>query len=238
MAYTAITRAQLRTRLQARYDDTPFWTDAEANEAINEGLLTWGLLTGRWRSTVVLSTTANTPEYAIPAGLTYRARVAFNNLSMSPASLVEMNLGRPHWWSETTTSGGAVPTRPTLWVPLSLALIAIWPADATGNNALTVEGVANTPILTADGAFVDLSEADLSVQLGFDLHVLLFKKGGPAFQKSMADFTAFLSAAAEENDLVKSSQFYRQWMGLDRRDLKILKGVPSRVASLAQGNTQ
>lgn len=235
MPYQAIDLATLRTRLQARYEDTPFWTEEEANEAINEALLTWGMLTGRWRATLVFQTTAATVEYAIPPGLTYRARVAFNNLPMSPASRTEMNLGRPRWWNETTASGGDVPTRPVAWIPISLNLIAIWPADATGNNALTVEGVANTPVLTDDAQFVDLAEADVNVLLGFALHVLCFKKGGVWFATSMKDYRAFLAAAAEENGLIASSQFYRRFMGLDRRDLKVLKGVPTSVAALVPG---
>lgn len=227
MAYIQVTRAQLRTMLEERYEAVPYWTTDEANDALNEMLLTWGMLTGRWRSTVTLQTTAGTVDYAIPPGLSYRVRVAFDGLPLSPASRTEMNLGRPNWWNERTTDGGSVPRRPTLWIPISLNLLAIWPADAAGHHSLTVEGVANTPVLTDDAQFVDLAEADFSPLLGFALHVLSLKKGGPWLAKTLPDYRAFLAAAAEENSLIASSQFYRRFMGLDRRDLKLLKGAPA-----------
>ncbi len=232
MAYQAIDLATLRLRLQTSYESVPFWTATEADRAINEALWFWNLLTGRWHQTIVLPTTANTVDYALPSTLLYRTRVLFNNRPLSPSSREELNNGRIHWRTETTASGGDVPTRPTLWAPISLGWIYVWPADAVGHNALTVEGVAATPVLTLDTDKVDLAEADLSVLLGYALHAISLKKGGPWFAATLPKFKAFLAAAAEENSLITTSQVYRKVMGLDRRDQKPFKDVPTALANL------
>lgn len=223
MAYASITRAQLRARLQAMYEAAPFWTDDEANRAINRALRTWNMLTGRWQGRVTLATTPGNYDYAITVPILYRARVLYDTKPLSPTSITALNMGRPGWWTETTASGGSVPTRPMLWAPISLRLIAIWPADATGHHSLTIDGVADTPVLAADGGFVNLPEADVALLLGYALHLILFKKGGVWFQQSLPKFTAFLQGAAEQNAILTTSAAYRRWAGLTKRDEKPLR---------------
>lgn len=232
MPYQAITRAELRSRLQEFWESKPFWTADEANRAINEALRFWNLLTGRWQDTMTLTTTVNTSSYALPSSILYRTRVAWNGLPLSSDSRESFENGRPRWRAETMTSGGDVPTRPTLWAPISLRQIAIWPHDL-GHQSLEIDGVAATPVLGADGAFVNLSEADVSVLLGYGLHVVSLKKGGPYFAQTFKYFRAMLAAAGEENSLLTTSQVYRRVMGLDHRDQKPLRGAPSSIAQLA-----
>jgi hypothetical protein len=218
--YQSITLAQLRTRLADLYEAVPFWDTTDANDAINEALREWSALTGRWRQRVLLQTTPNDYEYALPDLLLYRMRVEWNRQPLSPSSREDLNNGRPNWRQETTASGGSVPSRPLLWAPVSLRTIYIWPADAPGHNSLTLDGVAQTPVLTADAQFVDLSEADVSVLIGYALHVLTFKKGSVFFAGTFGYWRAFLAAAAEENALLLTSAIYRKAMGYDDRTLK------------------
>ena len=232
--YQSITLAQLRTRLQELWEGVPFWTAAEANRAINEALREWNFLTGRWVGTVVVPCTALNYDYAIPNAILYRTRVSWNSRPMSVSSRQDLNYGRPHWREESTVSGGDVPARPMLWVPVSLRLIYIWPMDAGGHNALTVEGVATTPVLTADGDYVDLAEADISVLLGYALHVAAFKKGGGWFTQSVGYFRTFLMAAGQENSLITTSQVYRRFMGLDHRDQKPTIGAPASLDRIVE----
>lgn len=231
MPYQSITLAQLRTRLQARWDGQPYWTADEADRAINESLLTWNMLTGRWHQRIVLPTTANTYELALPASLLYRTRIAWNGYPLSPSSREDLTNGRPNWRRETIGSGGDVPTKPTLWAPVSLRLLYLWPMDTADGNSLTLDGVAKTPVLTSDAAYVDLAEADVSCLLGFALHVAAFKQGGPWWTATWPFFKAFLQAAGEENALLTTAQAYRQVMGLDHRDLKPLRDAASTLAS-------
>lgn len=106
--YQSLTFAQLQTRLAARVESAPFWTTDEAKAAINEALLTWGMLTGRWKRRVVLETTANTHELALPSTLVYRARVLFNGKPLDVDSRFGLDHARPNWRRETTASGNAL----------------------------------------------------------------------------------------------------------------------------------
>lgn len=234
MGYQSITLADLQARLTARWEGQVYWTTPEATLAINEALLTWNLLTGRWHQRIVVPTTANTYEVALPEALLYRTRVDFNGYPLSPSSREDLINGRPHWARESTTFGSPVPRRPTLWAPVSLRLIYYWPKDAVGGNSLTIDGIAKTPVLVNDADFVDLAEADISCLLGFALHVVMLKKGGPWWAATFPYFKAFLEAAGEENSLITTSQTYRRVMGLDMRDLKPLTGAPASVSQLAQ----
>lgn len=236
MPYLALTLAQLRTRLIARYDRSVFWTDTEANRAINESLLTWGMLTGRWKRRITLETTANTHELALPATMVYRSTLRWNGYPLSPCTRFDLDYGKPLWRGQHTLTGGAVPSRPSLWAPVSLQLIYVWPADAVSHNAWTIDGVSATPTLAADGDFVDLAEADVNVLLGFALHILAFKKGGVIFQALEPYFRQFLQAAAEENSLITTAQFYRKFMGLDQQKQQPQIGAATPVASLAGGS--
>lgn len=223
MAYQSLTRATLRARLQEYWEGTPFWDTTEANNAINEALRFWNMLTGRWHGREVRQTDPNVHDYAITNTILYRTRLLYNGLPMSPTSYQSLMSARPSWLIETTASGGDVPTRPKVWCPISLRLILIWPADAAAHNALTIDGVATTPQLTADGQFVDLAEADVSVLLPYALHVASFKKGGQWFAQTAPAYSKFLRAAAEENQLLTTSQTFRRWAGLYKRDEKPLR---------------
>lgn len=234
MAYQAVSLADLKVALQQRYDGVAFWTDEEARLAINEALRDWNLLTGRWRRRLTLSTGAGTVEYALGATMIYGMRVKVGTTPLVPTSVLELDLGRPTWRSETTASGGDVPAVPTLWAPLSIQRIAIWPATAgAGTNNLLVDGVANTPVLVEAADWVDLGEEIQEYLLDMALHVAAFKEGGPRWRSTQVYFLAFLQAAAEENGLLKANQKFRRFAGLDRRrDLQKTKGEATQLDQL------
>jgi len=234
VAYQRLTLTDLLTRLKARWEAVAYFTDAEATILLNEALQCWGMLTGRWKRRITVDTTQNTIEVSLPATMTYRMRLAFNGYPLSPTSTDDLNNGQPSWRVETTASGGRVPSRPTLWAPVSLTLLYIWPQDAVGNNALVIDGVSDTPVLVNGGDFVDLSEADVNLLLGYALHAAMLKKGGVYFQATLPLFRAFLTAAGAENDLITTSQMYRKFLGLETDPLKTLKRMGSSVDGLAQ----
>lgn len=232
MPFTTSTWAELRLRLQDKVEQKPFWDNAEALAAFNEGLLFYNLLTGIFRRRVTIPTIANQHEYVLPATMLYRTRFAFNNYPMSPSGREDLNLGRKNWRAETATTGGDVPTRPTMWAPISLQLVYIWPADAAGANTLTVDGVSAAPVLVEDGDTLDFGEDGVNVILGYALHALSFKKGGPAFANTLPLFKAFLLDAAEMNGLIKTTTLYRRLMGLDWRSLKRLGPSPTLMDAI------
>jgi hypothetical protein len=222
--------------MEQQWDGSVFWTEEEARLAINEALREWNLLVGRWSTSVTLSTGAGTVEYATGATLLYNTRVKIDGAPLIVASTLEMDLAHPTWRGETTASGGAVPTTPIHWAPISLQRIAIWPAKAVaGINDLVVSGVAATPVLVEDGDTVDLGEELHDPLLGFALHVAAFKEGGPRWQATLPYFTTFLKTAAQENSLLKASKAFRRFAGLDRRrDMHPTKGEPTLIDDLTK----
>ena len=231
MPYTVISLAELRVRLRAKRDGILQWTVVEERNAINEALRTWNLLSGRWRRRAAQNTGVGTVEYALPATMIYGMRVTVNGVPLTITSLTELDFGRPTWRSETVASGGDVPTAPTLWAPMSLQRIAIWPAmNSVVVNGLSVDGVSATPVLSEDADFIDLGQELLDVFLNFCLHLLAFKIGGPTFTATMPFYRQFLASAAEENGILKANQKFRRWAGLNRRiDLQKAKGEPNQL---------
>ena len=233
MAYTARTWSEIRQDLKESYESKIFWDDSEALVAFNEGLYLWNWCTAYWQTRITMLTVANQRDYVLPASLTYRTRMTFNDLPLTPSSREDLNNARYQWRADTTTTGAPVPTRPMVWAPIDLYLFYLWPADAVGGGTLTVDGVAATPVRVEDGDTVDLGDELLSTLLGYALHALSFKKGGPWFQATMPLFQGFLAEAAEVNSQIKTSQAFRRLMGLDMRGLKPLQGVPTRLDQLA-----
>jgi hypothetical protein len=213
-----------------------FWSESELLVAFNEALSVFNLATAYFHTRITLPTVAGQYDYVLSASMLYRTRMTYNSLPMSPSNREDLNHGRYQWRSDTTLTGRPVPDRPMLWVPIDLYLFYIWPADAAGGGTLTVDGVAATPVLVEDGDTVDLGEELLTTLLGYSVHVLSFKKGGPAFQATMPLFQTFLAEAAEMNDQIKTSQIYRRVMGLDDRGFKPLRGTPTRLDQLVKAS--
>lgn len=236
MAYTALTLADLKVLLADRTDHVRFWTDREARLAWNEALRDWNLLTGAWRRRVIYPSVAFQTEYALGATLTYGMAAKINGLPLIKTAIWDLDLGRPSWRGETIASGGDVPTVPTIWAPISLQQIAIWPALTTSlPNVLTVDGISATPVLEEDADFVDLNDAHVDVLTEYALHILTFKQGGPTWRATKPAFTAFLQAAADENGRLKANQAFRRAAQIDLRPvLRPTKGMANQLDQLAE----
>jgi len=236
MAYTQTTLAELQTLMAQRWDSVVFWTPEEARLALNEALRDWNLLTGRWRERVLLSVAAGDPEIALPGTITYGLRLTTAaGWPLIPSSLSELDLGHPPWRSETISTPGA-PDRPIVFAPLSLTRLAIWPTYPVAMPlALYLDGVMATPVLTLPTDTVNLGEEIVDVISDMALHVAAFKEAGDRWRATRPYFEAFLQAAADENSLLKTSQAYRRWAGLDRRrDLQPSTGAPTQLSGVAQ----
>lgn len=226
--YQSYTLSDLVALLAERYDESPFWTLDEATDAINEALLTWNAFTGFWKETIEITTTAMNWDYDLTGSLVFGMRVEFNGRPLAQASLGDMDYGHPGWQSQNTASGGNVPTTPQKWLPLSIDMIAIWPADAVGGNTLTVDGVAATPQLNYLDEYIDIGNEELSVILGYALHALALKEGGARFEATMPYFIEFLQQAAEENDQLSQSSEFRYFTGTDEnRQTRVTRGSPT-----------
>jgi hypothetical protein len=223
MAYQQITRGQFRQQLLERLGGagTSFWRTDELNGIINESLRVWNSITGFWRTRQLITTSVDTVYYLVNGTITSSLRVSFNDHSLIPSGLVDLDMGQEFWESQTTASANT-PNEPTVYGIGALNLIAIWPADHAGGNKLVVDGIATTPVLTADNQFVDIGTEELSLLLDYCEHICLFKEGGAEFLDTIPNknnpdtlFTTFLKGAAARNNMLAHSEVYRKWMGGD-----------------------
>jgi len=215
-----VTLTEFCAQLRERFDGVPFWTSQNELLAINESLRCWNMLTGTWRSrwTFETDTPNETPWYALPGCVTLATRVTWNGIPLELSSIDDLDMGRVGWEGEATSmhaTDPGIPARPLCWAPAGVALIAIWPYDTGGCNALVVDGVTKTPVLCRADDFVDIGQEDFHALLGYALHVLAFKEGGARFKHSMSLYKAFIAAAAERNSRLKTSSVFRKILGLD-----------------------
>jgi hypothetical protein len=221
MPYTQRTLAQLQARMATEWDGSVFWTPREATAALNEALRWYNLFTGVWKVRVALPTVANQVTYSISGSFVYNLRMTFRLLPMDLGSLKEMNNGRPNWRAETTASGGDVPTRPTMYIPVGMNRFAIWPADAVGDvgppGSLLIDGLAQTPILTLPGDFLDLGLEEEVALVGEAIHISAFKLRDARWRATAVKHKAFLLACLSKNERLATSAYFREFLGLDRQ---------------------
>jgi hypothetical protein len=215
MPYTAVTRSALRTLLQNHYDASPFWSATEANDAINEVLRQFNLYTGYWRGSATVVTAANDRFLTVANTLTRATRVTRPGKVLTRKSIVEFYRQRTNWRTQTTATGGDVPTTVQEWAPIGLSGFAIWPAHAAGGLTLTVEAVKITPVLTADGQFVDVGQEELDILLDEMIWVLTFKRPSEQ-EKQKGRHQKFLQGCVDRNDQLRQSSYFRHALGLDQ----------------------
>jgi hypothetical protein len=234
-----VTLAQFRLNLQESYEGTPFWSDTEANRAINESLRWWNLLTGYWRKMETITTVANQVFYSLSSTLIMPCRVHFSSYPMDIGSIFDMNQGRPGWRGETTATSGA-PSRPTIWCPVGLKRIAIWPADSVGNTTLVVDSIRTTPVLVNDTDFVDIGREELSSLGGEALHIAAFKEGGRRWQATFHFHQEFIKCALQRNGMLYASDIYRRAAGIDtgRSQHRMTRPELEAQSAQVQSNSQ
>ena len=217
MAYTQLTRAQLRSLFDDRLGAaaSTFWLDDEKNGIIQEAMRVFNSITGFWKTSTSITTVADEHWYTLGGLITSGMRVRFNGKPLAPVTLADLDTGQRYWESETTISGGVVPTTPKMWCIGGINLVAIWPADHDGSNALMVDGIASTPTFVSDTSYVDIGKEELNTLLDYMEHIALFKEGGVEFEASMPLFQSFLSGAVTRNAMLMANAPYRKWLGLD-----------------------
>lgn len=214
MAYQLVTLATLQSELETKWDNVPFWSAEDARVALNEGLHMWNSITGYWRQRITVSSVPNDNYVPIPGVLAYKSRIQLPDGSvLSPSSLIGLDSGRPSWEGETTATAG-VPSTAKVWAPVSIDLVVIWPAP-TSSVTLTIDGMAQTPVLVNAGDFVDLGQEEHNQLLGYALHAAAFKLGGEIFASTMPLYQSWVKAAGERNAQFKASSLYRRVLGID-----------------------
>lgn len=216
MPYQQETLLAFRDDVKSHVEASPFWTDPEIDAAINEVFRWWNLFTGQWRRVDNLVSVAGEHFYDLTSTLTWAARVTFRDRPLALSSLVDLDYGRVNWQSETGGSGAAgVPALPTLWAPVGIRTIALWPAPPANGELFTVDGVAETPFLVNNADWVDLGQEEYDIFHGECLYLLAIKEAGPRFQACAPSHKDFLERAMEKNQQLKASSVFRRFTGID-----------------------
>lgn len=209
MPYQTLTRQALRDLLRARWEDSPFWDDGDANLAIDHALYTWNLLTSYWRRRIVVASVADSPLVVIPGTLAQQTAVTWQGRPMTGVSVAELNLLASNWWQARVGDADA-PARPTFWAPVGLNLMAVYPAFTTV-SAFEVDGVRATPVLTADNSLLDIGPEELDTLLGYMTHVVAIKTGSRLLERTLPGLKAFVDAAVARNRFLKLTAWYTHY---------------------------
>ena len=228
MAYQQFTLANLRTFVTSRLQNPLFWSDLEVQVAINDSIRSWQLATAYWQGRFQVTTIAGQVLYNIGSlpqlqvgGVTQLLmplRMTFNGLPIDPVTTDDLDNGytqAPGWQITTTATSGA-PSTPSLWVPIGISYFAIYPADAAGNNQLTIDGVLRAPTLVNEGDYINIDSSQVAAIVGEAISTLSFKRGGVAFQKALAGHAEFMRACLAMNSHLYAASPFRGYWGLDK----------------------
>src|SRR6266508_237891 len=243
MPYQNITLAQLLTRLARRYEQAVFWTPTAATAALAESVRSWNLITGISRQTVNVSTVVDDPYIVLPIPQQWlkvtRVRIPSPARELNLISLAGLDSAFPGWETHTTLTALGL-AAPRYWAPVGTTRIAIYPADTTvlaggnGPRTLAVDGIACANVLSISTDYLDLGDEELTVILGYALHVLSFSKGAEALTATTPLYLALLKAAADRNAVFAASSFYRRIIGGDLSRSAYPLRAQSSLAAAAQ----
>lgn len=234
MPYTRITRAELRLRLQERWDSSPWWTLDDANQALDDALLYWNALTGYWRRRQTLTIPANDPFGVIADTMVQNTSVSINGVPLTKGSLAGLSLSRPNWRRESVATAGC-PSVPVIWAPVSLSVFVIWPATAVDVTA-SVDGVRSTPRLTSDADFLDADDSVVSTFVGYALHLAALKAPAGVLERTAGYKDDFLLEAADRNQALRRTDWYKRIQSSSRQHLlqPVKRAAPDQTGGPGQ----
>lgn len=216
MAHIQINLSRALDDLSNAYEGSAFWTSTEATYALNEALRMWNLLTSMWNKREVVPTRFKQYYYNLPQALVYGAKVEWNGIPLRRTSLAEMDYGHPAWENEHIDSGGNVPTRPVIWLPVGVTRFAIWPADTDDDNSLTIDGVNRTPILITGTDYMDIGQEEYDAVLAYATHYLAFKGDKMKWKATTSLYKRFIQAAAKKNKRLYNASMFRRYLFDDK----------------------
>ena len=229
MSYQRVTLATLKQRLQEKAGNSAnFWSSIECQDAINEAICYWQGLTGEWTEirpfTLDGSAIQNLNLPTQSASLFRVSYVASSGLgtALVMTSLSELDNGFPGWNSVTGI--------PSLWAPIGITKLAIYPQTSTGY--LLLESYKEAPTLNADGEYIDIGDEEIVRLLGYAQWYLSFKEGvKEAVENVEPLMNQMVKAAILRNRRLLKSAFYRDYAGLQLEELE----RPSRTATAKLG---
>lgn len=219
MPYQQVTLADCRTRLAERWASTPFWTTADADQAINAALRAWNLLTAQWKVRLLYDITYARVQFINQSSGFYPLRIVdtYNNSPISPTTLYDLDYQTVNWegtFYSTTPVAEAV----KYWAPFGIDgfILHKQPNAFPGTSRqVAIDLIQDTPVLVNSTDYINIGQEELSAILGEALHTASFKEGGERFSNTMKLHNEFIKAALDKNARLLSSTFFRKYEGLD-----------------------
>lgn len=198
------TLSGLRTLVYSRVEgNNILYVAAELNAVINECLRLSNAMTGFYSTSIVVSggSVADQLVYAVPTGILFPTQISFNARVLDKIGLTAIGESIRSWATDTTSTYGPV----ARWVPIGITKFAIHPIDATGGSAITVQGVAETTQLSADGDAMELDDEFVAMLVDYCGHRLTFKEAGKIF----ADSSVLIQTYWREMKRLKKWQLWK-----------------------------
>jgi len=240
MAYARTTLATLKSRLATQIGGQgKFWSAHEQEDAINEALAVWQLLTGDFVATATCTASGNLVEVFDPTGVSTATlnpaplniiRLAQGATALQPLTVVDLDQEKYGWRVASTST-------PTYWAPYGLSHVVVYPQAGT-TNTYTATYYRGDRILTSDSSYVNLGDEELEKILDYAQWYLSFKesvKEGLANTGPLKEM--FLLAARLRNAKLAGTAMYNRFMGLDGAAQTLLGTVAPGLKGGPSGNS-
>lgn len=227
MAYARTTVLTLRNTIKERLGgEGVFWSDTEINNACNEALAVWQLLTGDFVTTASQSVASNSQVVALATTTTpcmgiVRVRRMTTTTTPSPStvlhpvSIFEMDQG--YYGRQSAASSST----PEYWAPFGIERMIIYPAPNTTQTVQLQYYNADPRLSLTVTDYVDLGDEELVAIINYAVWSCSFKEG---IKEALANTSPlremFLVAARLRNAKLRGTSLYRSYMGNDRDESK------------------
>jgi hypothetical protein len=214
-----------------------FYNQSEYNNALNEALAVWQLLTGEWTAeysqaipadTDVVS--VDTTAYPVPMGVIRIRRAvgtATTGTPLYPMSLFEMD-------QETHQRPSADSGTVEHWAPLGYDSFVVHPPASTTQTVGIMYLSADPRVNLDDTTYIDLGDEEIQSIVEYAHWFLTFKEGmDEAFENTSPLKDLFLTAARLRNHKLRNTAPYRDYLAMPRDE-----GTPSRDIKEQEGMKQ
>jgi hypothetical protein len=229
MAYARTTFLALKDRLAQQVGSQgKFWSEHEREDAINEALAVWQLMTGDFVASANFTGTGNLVEVFDPTGANANAlspvplnilRVTQGSATLNPTSVDDLDFEKYGWRAAVTGT-------PTYWAPYGVSHVVVYPQTGTSTTygAFYYRG---DRILTSDSSYVNLGDEELVRILEYAQWYLSFKESPKEGLENSAPLREMmLLAARTRNSKLAGIALYSKYMGVERTPQ-----APSAVAT-------
>lgn len=235
-----MTLAQLRTRTRERTDatgSTSYYTDAQVNGALNEGLRFFAFATLSVERTAAFTYTGGEPFVSILTDLPdfivpLRVRVAASRKRLNPARLDEIAALDPAWlqlYVEQDDEENDI-AEPDRYMLLGCDLFGLFPR-VNDDLDLAMTYAASPAVLTADGQSPEIEEEHHLDLIDYAIWRLRANEGGDELSAAADYLERFLQAinkvASHVRAKARAGQYDRAPLELELADIsKVIRARP------------